>query len=162
MKLIVGLLTILLVTACGSPTSSGPVVNNPTVSGSTIERSTTAATPPVESTTAATPPGEVLPAAQAYVDAVARRDLDGLVSAFHPDGRIVDVSRTIAGHEAIRTWARNEVIGGTLEVLEIVERRPNGQKLLVRWAPAGSDGWRAHYDFTVRGDRISLAELQYA
>jgi hypothetical protein len=154
MKVVVGLLTILLVTACGqsSPTNSGPVVNNPTVSGPTIERSTTASTPPVE----------VLPAAQAYVDAVARRDLDGLVNAFHSDGRIVDVSRTIAGHDEIRTWAGNEVIGGSLQVLEIVERRPDGQKLLVRWAPAGSDGWRAHYDFTVRGDRISLAELQYA
>lgn len=151
-RAVVGLLTILLVAACGSPTSSGPVVNNPTVSGPTIERSTTAATPP----------GEVLPAAQAYVDAVARRDLDGLVNAFHPDGRIVDVSRTIAGHDAIRSWADSEVIGGTLEVLEIVERRPDGQKLLVQWAPAGSDGWLAHYDFTVRGDRISVANLQYA
>lgn len=151
MKVVVGLLTILLVTACGQSSPSGPVVNNPTVGGSTIERSTTAATP-----------GEVLPAAQAYVDAVARRDLDGLVNAFHTDGRIVDVSRTITGHDAIRTWASNEVIGGTLEVLEIVERRPDGQKLLVRWAPAGSDGWRAHYDFTVRGHRISLADLQYA
>ncbi|GAA1576678.1 hypothetical protein GCM10009789_32670 [Kribbella sancticallisti] len=60
--------------------------------------------------------------AQAYVDAVARGDLDGLVNAFHPDG----------------------------------------QKLLVRWAPAGSDGWLAHYDFTRRGDRISVANLQYA
>lgn len=155
MKVLVGLLTMLLVTACGQ--GSGPVVNNPTVSGPTIAGSATAGR-----TTAATPAVEVLPAAQAYIDAVARRDLDGLVNAFHPDWRIVDVSRTIAGHDAIRTWASNEVIGGTLEVVEIVERRPDGQKLLVRWAPAGSDGWRAHYDFTVRGDRISVANLQYA
>jgi hypothetical protein len=152
MKVLVGLLTMLLVTACGQ--GSGDVVDNPTVSGPTIARTSGSPT--------ATPPVEVLPAAQAYVDAVARRDLDGLVNAFHPDGRIVDVSRTIAGHDAIRTWAGNEVIGGTLEVLEIVERRPDGQKLLVRWAPAGSDGWRAHYDFTVRDDRISVANLQYA
>lgn len=153
MKVLVGLLTMLLITACGQ--TSDPVVNNPTVSGPTIA-------PTSGSSPAATPPVEVLPAAQAYVDAVARRDLDLLVKAFHPDGRIVDVSRTIAGHDAIRTWAGNEVIGGTLEVLEIVERRPDGQKLLVRWAPAGSDGWRAHYDFTVRGDRITVANLQYA
>jgi hypothetical protein len=105
---------------------------------------------------------EVVPAAQAYVDAVGRRDLEGLVTAFHADGRIVDVSRTIAGHDAIRTWARNEVIGGTLRVLEVVERRADGQKLLVHWAPAGSDGWRAHYDFTVHDGRISVANLQYA
>ncbi|MFG1819531.1 nuclear transport factor 2 family protein [Kribbella sp. NPDC049174] len=142
----VGALAILLV-ACGqdsSTSSAPPAAGAPTTSAS------------------ATPPADVLPAAQAYVDAVARRDLEGLVNAFHPDGRIVDVSRTIAGHDAIRTWARNEVIGGTLQVLKIVERRPDGQKLLVHWAPAGSDGWRAHYDFTVRGERVSVAELQYA
>jgi hypothetical protein len=104
----------------------------------------------------------VLPAVRAYVDAVGRRDLDGLVNSFHADGRIVDVSRTISGQEAIRTWARNEVIGGTLEVLEVVEQRADGQKLLVRFAPAGSDGWRAHYDFTIRSNRISEANLQYA
>ncbi|TDO55079.1 SnoaL-like protein [Kribbella sp. VKM Ac-2571] len=94
---------------------------------------------------------DVLPAVQAYVDAVNRRDLDGLVNAFHTDGRIVDVSRTIAGQDAIRTWARNEVIGGSLQALEVVERRPTGQNVLVRWAPAGSDGWLAHYDFTSDG-----------
>ncbi|WP_350274829.1 hypothetical protein [Kribbella sp. HUAS MG21] len=74
----------------------------------------------------------------------------------------MDVSRTIAGRDAIRTWARNEVIGGSLTVVQIVERRPDGQKLLVRWAPAGSDGWLAHYDFTVAGTEIELANLQYA
>jgi hypothetical protein len=105
---------------------------------------------------------DVLPAAQAYVVAVNRRDLDGLVNAFHTDGRIVDVSRTITGQDAIRTWARNEVIGGSLQVLEVVERRSTGQKLLVRWAPAGSDGWLAHYDFTSDGGRIRVANLQYA
>ncbi|WP_143591375.1 hypothetical protein [Thermoactinospora rubra] len=47
-----------------------------------------------------------------------------------------------------------EVIGGTLRVLRIVQARPDGQRLLVHWAPAGSDGWRAHYDFTVAGGRI--------
>ena len=115
---------------------------------------------PGASTTPA--PVDVLPAAQAYVDAVNRRDLDGLVNAFHTDGRIVDVSRTITGQDAIRTWARNEVIGGSLQVLEVVERRPTGQKLLVRWAPAGSDGWLAHYDFTSDDGRIRVANLQYA
>ena len=149
MKVLVGVLAMLLVActqsdpATGGSTANGPTAGSPTPSPSAV------------------PPG-VLPAAQAYVDAVARRDLHGLVNAFHPDGRIVDVSRTIAGHDAIRSWARNEVIGGTLQVVEIVERRRDGQKLLVHWAPAESDGWRAHYDFTVRGDRISVANLQYA
>jgi hypothetical protein len=156
MKFLIGVAALLLVAACGqtTPSTGGPSADNPSLSEPTLTPSGPA--------TGATPPIEVLPAAQAYVDAVARRDLDGLVRAFHADGRIVDVSRTIAGHDAIRTWADNEVIGGTLRVIQVVEQRPDGQKLLVHWAPAGSDGWRAHYDFTVRDDRISVANLQYA
>jgi hypothetical protein len=101
-------------------------------------------------------------AAQAYVDAVDRRDLDALVDAFAAGGTVVDASRRISGRDAIRTWARNEVIGGTLRVLSIVERRGDGQKLLVHWAPSGAQGWRAHYDFTVSGGKIRTADLQYA
>ncbi|MFC5832702.1 nuclear transport factor 2 family protein [Nonomuraea insulae] len=100
--------------------------------------------------------------ARAYVDAVNARDLDALVSAFAPDAEIIDVSRSIRGHDAIREWAGDEVIGGTLRVVSIAEDRADGQKLLVHWAPAGSDGWRAHYDFTVGGGRIVRADLQYA
>ncbi|MGV9378199.1 nuclear transport factor 2 family protein [Nonomuraea sp. NPDC003707] len=99
---------------------------------------------------------------RAYVDAVNARDLDALVVAFASDGVVVDVTRPIRGHDAIREWARAEVIGGTLKVVSIAERRSNGQKLLVHWAPAGSGGWRAHYDFTVSDGRIVRADLQYA
>lgn len=90
------------------------------------------------------------------------KNLAAVANAFAPDGRVVDVSRTIEGRQAIQTWAGNEVIGGTLRVIEVVEQRANGQKLLVHWAPAGSDGWRAHYDITVENELIVRADLQYA
>ncbi|NJP97289.1 nuclear transport factor 2 family protein [Nonomuraea sp. FMUSA5-5] len=96
------------------------------------------------------------------MDAVNAGDLDALVAAFAPEAEIIDVTRSIKGHDAIRTWADNEVIGGTLRVLAIAERRPDGQKPLVHWAPGGSGGWRAHYDFTLAGGRIVRAGLQYA
>ncbi|MGW4800013.1 hypothetical protein ACWEPC_47120, partial [Nonomuraea sp. NPDC004297] len=70
--------------------------------------------------------------------------------------------RSIKGHDAIRRWADGEVIGGTLRVLSIAGRRGDGQKLLVHWAPGGSGGWEAHYDFTVGGGRIVRVDLQYA
>lgn len=101
------------------------------------------------------------PAARCYVDAVNAEDLDALVGCFAPDGRIVDVSREITGEEAIRAWADREVIGGSLEVLE-VEPTESGQRLLVHWAPAGSDGWRAYYTFEVQNGLIIAADLQYA
>ncbi|MEW1841732.1 nuclear transport factor 2 family protein [Nonomuraea angiospora] len=99
---------------------------------------------------------------RAYVDAVNARDLDALIAAFASDGVVIDVTRPIRGHDAIREWARAEVIGGILKVVSVAERRASGQKLLVHWAPAGSGGWRAHYDFTVSGGRIVRADLQYA
>lgn len=110
----------------------------------------------------AAPPVVVDPAAQAYVAAVNDEDLDALVAAFAADGAVIDVSRRIEGRDAIRQWADREVIGGTLEVLEIAEQRPDGQRLLVRWAPGGSDGWEAFYDFTYADGLITTADLQYA
>jgi hypothetical protein len=106
--------------------------------------------------------GAVAPAVLAYVDAVNAGDLDALVQAFAADAVITDVSRQISGHDAIRTWADREVVGGSLQVLDVIEDRPDGQLLLVHWAPGGSGGWRAHYDFTVSGNRVTAADLQYA
>ncbi|HEX8519747.1 MAG TPA: nuclear transport factor 2 family protein [Pseudonocardia sp.] len=102
------------------------------------------------------------PAARRYVDAVNRADLDALVAAFAPDGQVVDVSRRITGHDAIRRWADGEVIGGTLRVDGVTALAPDTQRLRVHWAPSGSAGWAADYTFTVRGDRVVLADLQYA
>ncbi|MGN9843336.1 nuclear transport factor 2 family protein [Nonomuraea sp. H19] len=133
---------VLAASACG-PSSSGPAAT-----GSSAASPSAAA--------------GVVAAARAYVEAVNARDLNALVAAFAPDAEIVDVTRGIRGHDAIREWAGNEVIGGTLRVVSVAENRPDGQKLLVHWAPAGSDGWRAHYDFTVAGGRIVKADLQYA
>jgi len=100
-------------------------------------------------------------AAQCYVDAVNDETLDGLVGCFATGGVVVDVSRRIEGRNAIRGWAQSEVIGGTLRVIES-EPRENGVRLLVHWAPAGSDGWRGYYTFKVSNGRITVADLQYA
>jgi hypothetical protein len=83
------------------------------------------------------------------------------VAAFAPDGQVTDVTRQIRGRDAIRTWARNEVIGGRLQVLSVTPV-PGGQDLLVHWAPRGPSGWRAHYRFTTTATTITHADLQYA
>jgi hypothetical protein len=101
-------------------------------------------------------------AARLYINAVNQNNLDSLVSSFATNGQILDVSRTIAGQAAIRTWARNEVMGGTLRVIEINQQRPGHVRLLVHWAPRGSAGWRAWYTFSYENNRITLADLQYA
>jgi hypothetical protein len=105
---------------------------------------------------------ELLPAASAYVDAVARRDLDALAAAFAPDGVVVDVRRRIEGRDAIREWAVREVIGGSLRVDTVTALGPDAQRVRVHWAPSGSAGWAADYTFRVGGGEIVEADLQYA
>lgn len=147
---VAGLVLIISLTAC----TDAPTPRE----GATA--STTSA--PSAADTAPTVGVEPDPAVQAYIDAVNRQDLAALVDSFAPDGVVVDVSRRIEGRDAIRRWAEREVIGGALRVIRVAEQRPNGQRLLVHWAPSGSGGFEAYYDFTTALGVIVAADLQYA
>lgn len=138
--------------ATSAPAAGAP--GSPAATPTTVRGGATAAP-------AADLPAGIDPAARCYVEAVNAQDLDRLVSCFAPDAVIIDVNRRIAGADAIRAWAGNEVIGGNLRVLED-NPRPGGTRLLVHWAPRGSSGWRAWYSFDSRDGRIVQADLQYA
>ena len=116
------------------------------------------ATPPQNSSVIAQVPAP----AMAYVRSVNQNNLDSLVLAFAETGTVVDVTRRIEGRSAIRTWARNEVMGASLQVLSVDQQTPNRVRLLVHWAPRGSAGWRAYYTFTYENGLVTLADLQYA
>lgn len=123
---------------------------------------TTAAPTEAAPATAAVPADAVPAPAQCYVDAVAAEQLEALVGCFRDDAVVIDVSRRIAGADAIRRWADREVIGGRLDVLE---RTPTaeGIRLLVRFSPPGSTGgFEAYYAFTVADGRIVELALSYA
>ncbi len=160
-------ITLVAVAACGEDGTSTNTQRPSQRYAATSPAATTPTVTPSEEAATASGSSEPSPASdldariQAYVDAVNAESLDGLASAFAVDGVVIDVSREIAGRAAIREWADNEVIGGSLRVLDI-EPRQDGARLLVHWAPAGSDGWRAYYDFDVAGDGITRADLQYA
>jgi hypothetical protein len=147
---ILGVVLLLLGTGCGSDgTGAGPAPAGGPASS---------APPP-----AANAAGRALSGgARAYVDAVNAGDLDALVAAFAPDGQVVDVSRRIAGRDAIREWADGEVIGGSLRVDGVTPIGPDVQRVRVHWAPAGSGGWAADYTFTDRDGQVVVADLQYA
>jgi hypothetical protein len=139
-------------------TACGPVGSSPTTPAAT--QASTAAPRP-SSTAPASLDALLLPVA-AYVTAVNAKDLDGLVRAFAPNGQVVDVGRRFTGRDAIRRWAESEVIGGTLTVTAVVENGPDHQRLLVTFAPSGTGGFAAHYDFTIDGTTITSADLTYA
>jgi hypothetical protein len=152
------LIAVVAITGCASQANDPAGTPDSTVP-------TTSTPPAVTPSESATPGDADLPissAAQRYVDAVNASDLDALVDSFAADGEIVDVSRRITGATAIRTWAQNEVMGGTLRVDEVTIVDANTQRLRVHWAPGGSGGWAADYTITTDGDHITLADLQYA
>lgn len=152
------LLAALLLGACGDgraaddPLPTFPMAQAPTAATATVL--------PNASRTGAI--GAVPAPVRCYVDAVNALALDTLVGCFAPDGLVVDVRRQIAGREAIRTWANNEAIGGSLEVLAVDAQREGHVRLLVHWAPSGSQGWRAFYTFDYANGQVTRADLQYA
>ena len=111
-------------------------------------------------------PESISAPARCYFDAAGKSDLKALRERFQDDAVIIDVSRKIAGIEAISHWAGDEVFGGRYTVLKIVSREKNALKLLITFAPPGygegSPGFKAHYSFEFSDGKISKMDLQYA
>jgi hypothetical protein len=105
---------------------------------------------------------QVHQAARNYINGVNNNNLDCVTNSFASNGVVVDVTRRIEGRAAIHTWANNEVMGGSLRVIEIHQETSSRVRLLVHWAPRGSNGWRAWYTFEYANGFITLADLQYA
>ena len=108
-------------------------------------------------------PESIAAPARCYFDAAGKSDLNTLRGCFRDDAVIIDVSRKIAGIEAISHWAQNEVFGGRYEILQIVSQEKDALKLLIRFAPQGySQGFKAHYTFEFSDGKIVKMDLQYA
>ncbi|GAA3794928.1 nuclear transport factor 2 family protein [Streptomyces phyllanthi] len=102
------------------------------------------------------------PAIRGYVEAVDAEDVDALVAVFDDEGTVTDTGREFRGHEEIRAWARDEVIGGRLTVLRNTPR-DGGSTVLLRFDPEGLlAGFRANYTFEVQEDRIRRVSMAYA
>ncbi len=108
-------------------------------------------------------PESIATPARCYFDAAGKSDLKPLRACFHKDAVIIDVSRKIAGIEAISRWAQDEVFGGRYTILQIVSEEKNTLKLLIKFAPQGySQGFKAHYTFEFSDGKIIRMDLQYA
>ena len=108
-------------------------------------------------------PESIAAPARCYFDAAGKSDLKALRACFKNDAVIIDVSRTIAGIDAISRWAEAEVFGGRYTILQIVSQEKNMLKLLIRFAPQSySQGFKAHYTFEFSDGMITKMDLQYA
>ncbi|CAM2792969.1 SnoaL-like domain-containing protein [Skermania piniformis] len=103
------------------------------------------------------------PLPRAFVAAWNNRDAEAMAALFTDDAVLIDADRRFEGREQIRTgFAEPEVAGYTVQVLEVTDRRPDGQRLLVQVNRDSGGDFRATFDFTVASDRIARADLQYA
>ncbi|MFJ5776456.1 nuclear transport factor 2 family protein [Streptomyces sp. NPDC093094] len=103
------------------------------------------------------------PAVRGYVAAVDDEDVEALVAVFADDAVVADTGREFRGHDEIRAWASDEVIGGRLTVLRNTPESDGTSSVLLRFDPDGLlVGFRATYLFDVQDDRIRRVSMAYA
>ncbi len=95
---------------------------------------------------------EIPPQALCYFDHVKANDASAVAGCFTEDCVVIDVGRRIEGRAAIQGWTENELVGGMYEI-ERVTPQPGGAKILLRFTPKGSSGFRALYTFVLRAAR---------
>jgi hypothetical protein len=100
--------------------------------------------------------------ARNYINGVNNNNLDSVTNSFAFDGVLLDVTRRIKSRAAIRKWANNEVMGGSLRTIEIHQETSSKVRLVVYWAPRGSNGWKGWYTFEYANGFITPTDLQYA
>lgn len=79
--------------------------------------------------------GDLPTAIACYGDSANAKDIDAYMACFTADAEMIDVSRTITGHDAIRAWALREVIshGDTFRHRRILEISEGYAKTEVNW-----------------------------
>lgn len=95
-----------------------------------------------------------------YQTSTNARDIEAYMACFTDDAMMIDVSRAFSGAEAIRTWAKREVMPGgqSFNHRQILETHAGYAKTEVNWA-----SWVAHYHYWWNDDgKITKMSLQYA
>ena len=103
---------------------------------------------------------ELPTAIDCYQTATNSQDIDAYMACFAEDAIMIDVSRTFEGQDAIRAWAKREVIRGgqSFKHREILDADEGYAKTEVNWA-----SWVAHYHYWWDEEgKITKMSLQYA
>ena len=99
---------------------------------------------------------EQIPAAiQRALTAIDRQDNDAFVAAFATDGYVDDWGRQFRGHDRIRSWSENELIGKRATFAGTEVTTPGNPLTIL--TQVGGDGFNgpSHFTFDVRGDQLA-------
>jgi SnoaL-like domain len=97
-----------------------------------------------------------IPAAvQRALDAIDALDNDAFVAAFAADGYVNDWGREFRGHDEIRTWSTNELIGKQATFTGTQVSTPGNPLTIV--TQVGGQGYNgpSHFTFDVQDDQLA-------
>jgi hypothetical protein len=98
---------------------------------------------------------EIPAAVQRALDAIDALDDDAFVAAFAADGFVNDWGREFRGHDRIRSWSDNELIGKRVTFTDTrVTTAGNPLTILTQ---VGGDGFNgpSHFTFETRNDELA-------
>jgi hypothetical protein len=98
---------------------------------------------------------EIPAAVQRALTAIDEQDNDAFVAAFATDGFVNDWGRELRGHDRIRSWSDNELIGKRATFTGTEVTTP-GNPLTIR-TQVGGDGFNgpSHFTFDVQNDQLA-------
>lgn len=98
---------------------------------------------------------EIPAAVQRALDAIDAQDNDAFVAAFAPDGYVNDWGREFRGHDQIRSWSTNELIGKQATFTDTQISTPgNPLTVLTQVGGQGFNG-PSHFTFTIEADQLT-------
>ena len=98
---------------------------------------------------------EIPAAVQRALSAIDEQDNDAFVAAFAPDGYVDDWGRQFRGHDRIRSWSDNELIGKRATFTGTEVSTPGNPLTIV--TQVGGDGFNgpSHFTFDVQDDQLA-------
>ncbi|MEU4195930.1 nuclear transport factor 2 family protein [Kribbella sp. NPDC026611] len=98
---------------------------------------------------------EIPAAVQRALTAIDEQDNDAFVAAFAADGFVNDWGREFRGHDRIRSWSENELIGKRATFTDTSVSQAGNPLTIV--TQVGGDGFNgpSHFTFDVQGDQLA-------
>jgi hypothetical protein len=98
---------------------------------------------------------EIPAAVRRALTAIDEQDNDAFVAAFAADGYVDDWGRQLRGHDRIRAWSENELIGKRATFTGTEVTAPGNPLTIL--TQVGGDGFNgpSHFTFDVQGDELA-------
>lgn len=102
---------------------------------------------------------EIPAAIQRALDAIDTLDNDAFVAAFAADGYVNDWGREFRGHDRIRSWSDNELIGKRVTFTDTQVITPGNPLTIL--TQVGGDGFNgpSHFTFELQGDHLTAMTI---